>query len=441
VKLARIAVPLLAAALLLVACSDRETVASTPAATATEAPSQQPTATTQPRATAQPELNGPAAFDVNRALAHIEHLASVIGPRVSGSEAEEATVAYITGEFEAIGYAVERFEFAFEGDPFRSATLTIDGAAHEAFAMTGSAGGTVEGPAVFVGLADAAGIAGRDLAGKIAVADRGLLLFSEKVANVRAAGAVALIVINNEEGDFVGNLTRSSDIPAVSVSDAVGAVLRPVAERGGRVSLDVPGGVTTASVNVIARAAAGDQCRVLVGGHHDTVPGAPGAHDNASGVGAILELARALAQGGLREGLCFVTFGGEESGLNGSRALADELARTGRLPDYMVNIDANGVGTRVNLIGTSALTSLALEIAEPLGIAADVTQLGANFGSDHQSFEAKGVPVLFFTSDSLGFLHTPQDTFETIDAPVVEDGGHLAYAVILELLNRVGAGG
>lgn len=424
------------------ACSNRE-AATAPAngsATASSTRSATEPATSTPTATPRRVAEGPAAFDGARALAHIEHLASVIGPRVSGTEGEDAAVAYIREQFEAAGYEVELFAFAFEADPFRSATLTAAGESIAAYAMTGSAGGQLTAQSAFVGLADEDGIAGRDLTGLIAVANRGTLRFSEKLANVEAAGAVALVVINNQEGDFVGNLAGPSRIPVVTVSDSAGAAVRAIAEAGGELSLDVPGGATTGSVNVVARAPGSDACTVLVGGHHDTVPGAPGAHDNASGVGAILELARAFAADGLDEGLCFVTFGGEESGLNGSRALARELSRDGKLPDYMVNIDANGVGGRVNLIGTAALTSRALEVAAGLGIGADVTRLGANFGSDHQSFEAEGVPVLFFTSDSIGKLHTPEDTFDTISAGVVEDGGDLAYAIIAELLDGIAGG-
>jgi hypothetical protein len=75
-----------------------------------------------------------------------------------------------------------------------------------------------------------------------------------------------------------------------------------------------------------------------------------------------------------------------------------------------------------------------------MGIAAQVTELGANYGSDHMSFEAEGVPVIFFTSNDYGSIHTPQDTYDTIDADIVEDGGDLAYEVIKELLVKVAAG-
>ena len=34
---------------------------------------------------------------------------------------------------------------------------------------------------------------------------------------------------------------------------------------------------------------------ILIGAHYDTVPGSPGANDNASGVAALLELSRGFA--------------------------------------------------------------------------------------------------------------------------------------------------
>ena len=431
-----------AAALLMAACSDRNasdggeetpTATSTPAATST--PSASPTATaTQPT---QPTPAGEAAFDGARAMEHIDELSVTIGPRVSGTDGEDSAVEYIEQQFEDAGYVVEIFEFAFQSDPYRSASVEADGEQLTAFAMTGSGTGKVTAASVFVGLADEAGIGAQELDGKIAVADRGTLRFSEKLDNVEERGALALVVINDEPGEFVGNLSGEQDIPAVTINGDLRVSMVSLAESGSELTVDVPGGTSTSSVNVIARVGEGDDCRILVGGHHDTVPGAPGAHDNASGTGAVIELARALAADGLDEGLCFATFGGEESGLNGSRALATEMEDDGNLPEVMVNIDANGVGSLVHLIGTPELTSRASALADTMGIESFVTELGPNFGSDHQSFEEVGVPVVFFTSDGLGNIHTPQDTIDTISASLVEAGGDLAYELIKQLLQEV----
>jgi len=62
--------------------------------------------------------------------------------------------------------------------------------------------------------------------------------------------------------------------------------------------------------------------RFLVGAHHDSLFGTPGADDNASGVAAVLEIARVLAATELESSVEIVSFGLEEIGLVGSFAYA-----------------------------------------------------------------------------------------------------------------------
>ncbi|GAA3767384.1 M28 family metallopeptidase [Plantactinospora mayteni] len=69
---------------------------------------------------------------------------------------------------------------------------------------------------------------------------------------------------------------------------------------------------------------------VLIGAHLDTVPGSPGADDNASGVACLLELARVLPEFGLARHVRLAVFDEEETGLHGSRALAGELSTADR---------------------------------------------------------------------------------------------------------------
>lgn len=47
--------------------------------------------------------------------------------------------------------------------------------------------------------------------------------------------------------------------------------------------------------NVIASLGPETGDRIIVGAHYDTVPGTPGADDNASGVAGLLELSRAIS--------------------------------------------------------------------------------------------------------------------------------------------------
>ena len=85
---------------------------------------------------------------------------------------------------------------------------------------------------------------------------------------------------------------------------------------------------------------------VLIGAHYDTVPGSPGADDNASGVAVLLELAKLLDAEPPRYPVSLVAFDLEEWGMIGSRALARELKRQGPKPSWMASLEMVGYRRR-----------------------------------------------------------------------------------------------
>ncbi len=149
----------------------------------------------------------------------------------------------------------------------------------------------------------------------------------------------------------------------------------------------------------------------------------PGADDNASGTAGIIELARWFAaQPQPRRGILFLAFAGEELGLLGSshyvnhpllpleRAVAMiNLDMIGRMRDSKVYVGGLGTGStfRATLEPLFAESGLQVEFS-------DTTGYGS---SDHTSFTAREVPVLFFFSGLHGDYHRPSDTWEKIDAP------------------------
>lgn len=85
---------------------------------------------------------------------------------------------------------------------------------------------------------------------------------------------------------------------------------------------------------------------ILIGAHYDAVPGSPGADDNASGVAALLELARLLAAEPARYPVRLVAFDLEESGLIGSREYAAYLRQQGQPLRLMVSLEMLGYRDR-----------------------------------------------------------------------------------------------
>ena len=78
------------------------------------------------------------------------------------------------------------------------------------------------------GLGEKADFEGIDVAGKVAVISRGIITFAEKVANAEAAGAIAVMITNNEPGSiltFGMSLVNEDGSLVEGVSDTVPAVM------------------------------------------------------------------------------------------------------------------------------------------------------------------------------------------------------------------------
>jgi aminopeptidase YwaD len=148
-----------------------------------------------------------------------------------------------------------------------------------------------------------------------------------------------------------------------------------------------------------------------------------GADDNASGTAALIEIARSLAAAAKpsesRRAIVFGAWSGEEEGLLGSaaytRAPFVPLERT----RAMINMDMIGRSKdgklHVGGIGTSpAFRPIVEAESEGLDFRADYSDGG--FGpSDHTSFYAKQVPVLFFFTGAHEDYHKPSDDTEKIE--------------------------
>lgn len=72
------------------------------------------------------------------------------------------------------------------------------------------------------------------MAGKIAVVDRGGCTFVTKVANAEAAGAIAVVVVNNQAGApfAMGGLDPGIGIPSIMISQANGNLIKPQIPNG-----------------------------------------------------------------------------------------------------------------------------------------------------------------------------------------------------------------
>jgi aminopeptidase YwaD len=210
--------------------------------------------------------------------------------------------------------------------------------------------------------------------------------------------------------------------------------LQPVEVPAG-VSWGVPVGAGR-SVNVVATPPGlrPGEPHLLVGAHLDTVPQAPGAEDNASGVGVLLSVAGTLSARRARLPVVLVAFGAEEprGGTDadhhyGSRQYVAGLTPSARAAVRgMVSLDRVGVGDVVP-IGS------AYDGPDPLAdeLAATARRIGvpvvreANRSSDHWQFAQAGIAGARLGSTPYAGYHSAQDVPAVVDPSQLDRVGRL----------------
>ena len=209
-----------------------------------------------------------------------------------------------------------------------------------------------------------------------------------------------------------------------------------------RQRVDVPAGESWGvpvpsgrSANVVATPTGFDPTRphLVVGAHLDTVPQAPGAEDNASGVGALLAVAEAASRRSTRLPTVFVAFGAEEPRGDpedhhyGSRRYVAQLGPQERAAVRgMVSLDRVGVGDRVPVgsANDSDPVQEALLAAARRAGAAAVAESGQR-SSDHWSFVRDGLPGARLGSTPYAGYHSSGDVPAVVSAAQLERVGRI----------------
>jgi carboxypeptidase Q len=170
---------------------------------------------------------------------------------------------------------------------------------------------------------------------------------------------------------------------------------------------------------------------VLIGGHFDSWHGATGATDNATGSAAMMEVLRIIKDAGLkpRRTIRIALWGGEEQGLLGSRAYADQYLGSPEAPkpgrdthSAYFNLD-NGTGkvrgiwmqsnpnvAPIFSAWVAPLKDLGVEILGPRSVAS----------TDHTNIDRTGVPGFQFVQERLEYNsrthHSNMDFYDRVQA-------------------------
>jgi aminopeptidase YwaD len=206
---------------------------------------------------------------------------------------------------------------------------------------------------------------------------------------------------------------------------------------------------------------------IILGAHYDTVPGSPGADDNASAIAVLLEVARNIQKVPLEATVRLVAFSLEEYGFVGSAHYAREARRRGDRIAGMISLEMVGfthpkqnyplyvnpksypsVGDFVGIIGNerskgllekvlrSFKTSVPRLPLEYLLVPGNGELMEEATLSDHSSFWDEGFPALMVTDTA--FLRNPNyhlssDTMETLDFEFMRKVAIGTYDSIIDL--------
>lgn len=174
----------------------------------------------------------------------------------------------------------------------------------------------------------------------------------------------------------------------------------------------------------------------------DTLAVHNGADDNASGVAAVLEISQKLAHSSPKRSIVVVAFAAEELGLLGSRYFVENSPFPLDSIVAMINVDMLGRlssdrtlevgGVKSSLEGESMLLSANEKYAFKLSLSPQ------GYGpSDHASFYAQDIPVLFFTTGPHTDYHTPFDRTDKINFAGLEEASNYIYTVVEEIANSL----
>ncbi len=365
----------------------------------------------------------------------VERLAA-LGPRFAGTPGEERGRAFVREVLSAALPGAVREE-PFDHLAYRPgiATCQVLGSDLElpSVGLQSTAVGGVEAEAIYVGSGDEGTIAaleqrggapaasgsgadGRDgsasdaLAGRIVVVRSGVPM--TVVPGLVERGAAGIVVIGPAPDGLVNHFTaafyppplappwegRVLPVPGVTVEAEAGERLVALMSSG-PVRLRIehrPTYETATSANVVAEIPGTDPDapRVVIGAHYDTQLESPGAADNATGLAALLGMARAWAGLRPRRTIELVAFGCEEPAAWGASHFV--AAREPEPIAAMINLDALGppVDATRTIVADPRLAAFAAESAHATGWSVEQQLDARDFPyADHAPFVAAGIPA------------------------------------------------
>ncbi len=368
---------------------------------------------------------------------HLQTLCEEIGPRPTGSAANQKAVEYVCRELEQARMDVSKQEFDCMDWTVNDAALTVLGQDIPIVPAPYSLPCCVQGEILPIRSLEELRAASLD--GKI-------ILLCDRMAS-EPLMPKSFVFWNPDEHKETISLLEKGGVKAVITVSLSPENFVPVIEDGDFLvpcAIVLPsslpklmGGLTATlclntmrcpkkASNVLASYGSGSQ-KVSISAHIDTKPGTPGALDNASGVAVLLALAAGLSGRKFSHRIEFVIFNGEDYYSNpGEMTYLSSCLSSPAEYIYAFNIDGVGVkGQTTSYSFYECPQKLTDRISDLAAEREGFEQTEPWPQGDHTLFSFSGVPAIAVTSGGIfemvdHVLHTQHDTLDLIDVKKLE---------------------
>lgn len=391
-------------------------------------------------------LAGTEGYDIT------ESLTTEVGQRMAGTEAEARARDWAVAKFKEIGLENVRVEpFTIPGWERGEETASIISPFPQNLEITAlgysvaTPANGIEAEVVYFPELDALQKTTEDLTGKIAFIDGrmekapdgagyGPAGMKRRIGASEAAkhGAVAVLIrsVGTDSHRFphTGGMRYAPDVPKIPIAAMSGPdadQMERIHKRGEKITVKMKlSPVDTGdrpSGNVIGEIVGTDAPEkiVVISGHLDSWDLGTGAIDDGAGIGISAGAAKVIIDSGMKpkRTIRVIAYGAEEIGLLGGFAYRDE--HKAHLANHVMATESDfGAGAPYEVHynwteGRDDMQTLADLLALPL-VKKDTTG-----GPDIGPIKAEGVPAMRLQQDGTDYFdlhHTPDDTFDKIDA-------------------------
>lgn len=409
-------------------------------------------------------------FKAKNSIGHIKALEG-IGNRFVGSEGDKKAIQFIEQKFNDFGLQVEKTPIKVPTFVDNGASIEIisTGKVIEAIPAYFSPATTDEGitaEMIFVKGGEEKDYEGLDVKGKIVVLNEEGLGYSRfwlgtfaKLAKQK--GAVGMIVIHPMPWAYrmsmeAGNSSiekrfLKEQLPAVCVSAVDGLkIIKAIGAGAAKIRYISRTIVSESKSYVISGFHKGTELpeeRIAILAHRDNgYP--PGANDNGSGTGTMLELARIMTQHKFKRTIEFISSTAEEGVTQGIYEYIQKHKESLQQNMKAVfDLDMFGVGGRLNLVDMGywpdsqpikhdeEIMQMIENIADDFGYY--VGRMTAGWGvAESGRFLDIGVPAVWFWRADDPYYHSKFDTADMIDGNALKVVGDLTAVAVSRLLNR-----